>query len=126
MRFEVVAAYAIGILLPALETCRRGLGHWTVSTMTMLEDYAAGGLLLFAAILSSRAARTASLWLLAAWSAVSTMMATSFFYHLESTLRGAEVEPNNTIVLAFKVLLLATGLTALVLSFRRARQKTNS
>lgn len=121
MRFEIVAAYIIGILLPLLETCRRGVGYWSVSTMTMLEDYAGGGLLLFAAILSSRRRRTAPLWLLAAWSAVSAMMALSLLHHLEETLRGADVEPNNAVVLAFKVLLLATSVTALVLSFRRTR-----
>lgn len=121
MRFETLAAYVIGILLPLLETCRRGVGHWSVSTMTMLEDYAGGALLLFAAILSTRGRHTAPLWLLAAWSAVSAMMALSFLHHLEGTLRGDDVEPNNTTVLAFKVLLLATSMTALVLSFRSVR-----
>jgi len=121
MRFEIAAAYAIGILLPLLETCRRGLGHWTVSTMTMLEDYVGGGLLLFAAILSTRRVRTAPQWLLAAWAAVSAMMALSFFHHLEETIRGDATEPNNTAVLAVKSLLLATSLAALVLSFISAR-----
>ena len=121
MRFDTAAAYAFGILLPLLETCRRGLSHWTVSTMTMLEDYAAGGLLLFAAVLSTRRVRTAPLWLLAAWSAVSAMMTLSFFHHLEETLRGEPTEPNNTLVLVFKALLLTTSLIALVSSFVRAR-----
>ena len=124
MRYETIAAFVIGILLPVLETCRRGFGHWTVSSMTMLEDYAAGGLLLFAAVLSTRGRRAAPLWLLAAWSAVSAMMATSFFYHLEETLRGEANELNNTLVLAVKFLLLATCFTAVVLSFRRAREAT--
>ena len=121
MHFETAAAYAIGLLLPMLETCRRGIGHWTVSTMTMLEDYAAGGLLLVAAVLSTRRAPTAPLWMLVAWSAVSAMLSLSFFHHLEETLRGDAAEPNNTTVLGFKVMLLAGSLLALVSSIRRAR-----
>jgi len=121
MRFEVAAAYAIGLLVPVLETCRRGMGHWSVSTMTMLEDYAAGGLLLYAAVLSTRRVRTALLWMLVAWSAVSVMLATSFFYQAEATLRGTVAEPRNAEVLVVKLLLFAASLTALVLSFMRAR-----
>ncbi|HKG59299.1 MAG TPA: hypothetical protein VKB05_05925 [Pyrinomonadaceae bacterium] len=41
MRFEVVAALVIGILLPVLETARRGISHWTVNFTTMFEDYLA-------------------------------------------------------------------------------------
>ena len=121
MRFEILAAYVIGILLPVLETCRRGFGHWTINTMTMLEDYAGGGLLLLAAVLTTRGRRSAGQWLLVAWSAVSAMMALSFLHHLEETLRGEDVEPNNSVVLAFKILLLVTSLVALILSFRHAR-----
>ena len=46
MRFEVIAAFAIGILLPALETCRRGMGEWAVDFKTMFTDFLAGALLL--------------------------------------------------------------------------------
>ncbi len=38
VRFNVIAAMAIGILLPALETIRRGLSFWFVSFTTMFED----------------------------------------------------------------------------------------
>lgn len=49
MRFEVIAAFIIGILLPLLETGRRGIGHWTINFTTMFEDYLAGALLLIGA-----------------------------------------------------------------------------
>jgi hypothetical protein len=123
VRFEVAAAYAFGLLLPVLETCRRGIGHWAVSTMTMLEDYAGGGLLLLAAVLSTRRSAAAPLWMLGAWSGVTAMMAISFLYHFEETVRGDATEPRNTVVLAIKALLLAASLAALVLSFRRARDR---
>lgn len=34
MRFEVMAALAIGILLPGLKTCRRGISEWSVIKYT--------------------------------------------------------------------------------------------
>ena len=44
MRFEAIAAATIGILLPVLETYRRGVGYWGVEFTTMFEDYVAGAL----------------------------------------------------------------------------------
>lgn len=46
MRFEVIAAFTIGVLLPVPETYRRGVGYWGVEFTTMFEDYVAGALLL--------------------------------------------------------------------------------
>lgn len=122
MRFEIVAAYVMGLLLPVLETCRRGFGHWSVSTMTMLEDYAGGGLLLFAAVLSTRGRKTAPLWMVVAWTAISAMLATSFFYHLEETLRGGWSGPRTSLVLAVKSVLLGTSVVALAISMDRCRR----
>ncbi len=42
MRFEIVAAFTIGALLPVLETLRRGISHWLVNATTMFEDYVGG------------------------------------------------------------------------------------
>ena len=46
MRFEITAAIVMGVLLPILETARRGISHWTINFTTMFEDYVAGTLLL--------------------------------------------------------------------------------
>src|SRR5215510_10373734 len=46
MRPEIITAFVIGILLPVLETGRRGISHWTINFTTMFEDYLAGALLL--------------------------------------------------------------------------------
>jgi uncharacterized membrane protein YjfL (UPF0719 family) len=126
MRFEVRAALAIGLLLPILETCRRGLHHWLVDSMTMLEDYLAGALLLFAAIASYRGRRNAHLWTLLAWAAVAAMMTLSFWRHVELTLRGAEMEPHNGAVLLVKSLLWLTCMVSLVRSFAHARAMTTN
>ena len=42
VRFEVITAFTIGILLPILETYRRGVGYWGVEFTTMFEDYVDG------------------------------------------------------------------------------------
>jgi hypothetical protein len=59
VRFDVVAAILLGILLPTLETVRRGIGHWSVSFTTMFEDYLAGAALIACAVrgCEERAAR---------------------------------------------------------------------
>jgi hypothetical protein len=116
MRFEVTAAIAIGILLPALETLRRGMGEWTVDFTTMFEDYVAGALLLSGAWAVHRNRRWGALFLVVAWSYVTGMMSSSFWYQLEETVRGTVTEPQ--VVLVIKFLLWATCVLALVSSYR--------
>jgi hypothetical protein len=119
MRFEAKAAVALGILLPVLETYRRGFSYWRVESITMLEDYLAGALLLTAAWTAYRRHSSDAAWLLTAWAAVAGMMAISFGGQVETTIRGVDIEPNNPDVLVAKFLLLAVSLAALVRSFAR-------
>jgi hypothetical protein len=132
MRFEVISALVVGALLPILETVRRGVACWTVNVTTMLEDYVAGGLLLVAGFLALRAKPSALLFLVAAWAYVTGMMSTSFWYQLESTIRGVDLisggdlDPQNAAVLAFKTLLWGTCVISLLLSLRRAAQWKHS
>ncbi|HWL92924.1 MAG TPA: hypothetical protein VNT79_05270 [Phycisphaerae bacterium] len=120
MRFELLSAFALGSLLPMLETARRGFDHWTVSLTTMFEDYVAGALLLVAGIASIRAKPFAPQLLLVAWAYVTGMMSSSFWSQLESTIKGVDLEPNNSLVLLIKLLLWGTCVVSLVLSFRRS------
>ena len=120
MRFEVIAAFALGILLPVLETCRRGFGHWGINFTTMLEDHVAGALLLIAGWASYRAKPWGPLFLVLAWAYVTGMMGGSFWYQLEDTFRGAATEPNNLPVVIVKLLLWGTSVMALVVSYQRA------
>lgn len=125
MRFEVIAAFIVGALLPVLETCRRGISHWTVEFTTMFEDYVAGALLLIGAWASYRARSWGALFLLLAWAYFTGLMSSSFWYQLEDTIRQTSSEPNNLVVVIVKFLLWATCVTALAFSFRsaaRARQ----
>ncbi|HKO96547.1 MAG TPA: hypothetical protein VJU86_06135 [Pyrinomonadaceae bacterium] len=122
MRFEVVAAFAIGILLPLLETCRRGMSHWGVDFTTMFEDYVAGALLLVGGWATYRARPWGALFLVLAWAYVTAMMGGSFWYQMEDTIRGTASEPNNLLVVIVKFLLWAACVASLLLSFRRAAQ----
>jgi hypothetical protein len=122
MRFEVIAAFVIGALLPILETLRRGIGHWAVNFTTMFEDYLAGGLLLVAAWLTLSRRSYGPTLLLVAWAYTTGMMGSSFWYQLEATLRGTATEPNDMTVLLFKLALWSTCVAGLVLSFGRVER----
>lgn len=119
MRFEVIAAFAIGVLLPVLETCRRGIGHWSVDFTTMFEDYVAGALLLVGWWASYRARHWGALFLVLAWAYVAGLMGSSFWSQLEETLRHTASEPDNLLVVIVKFLLWSTCIVSLALSFRR-------
>ena len=120
MRFEVVAAFVIGLLLPVLETCRRGFAMWTIDFTTMFTDYLAGALLLIGASATYRGQRWGGLLLLVAWAWVTGMMSDSLLYQVEETLRGTAIEPHNSLVVIVKFLLWGTSLMGLVLSFKSA------
>ena len=123
MRFEANAAVVVGILLPVLETYRRGLAHWGVEFTTMFEDYLAGALLLAGAIAAYRRRSSANALLLTAWAWVAGMMTISFVDQVEVTGRGVNLEPFNTDVLIAKFLLLAVSALALRRSFRAVRSR---
>lgn len=118
MRFEVIAAFIVGALLPVLETARRGISQWAVEFTTMFEDYVAGALLLIGAWASWRARSWGATFLLLAWAYFTGLMSSSFWYQVEDTIRQTSSEPNNFVVVIVKFLLWTTCVTALVLSFR--------
>lgn len=118
MRFEAKAALATGILLPVLETYRRGLNHWSVEFTTMFEDYLAGALLLAGAWAAFQRHPLQAPLVLVAWGWVTGMMTISFASQVEMTIRGVDLEPQNTDVLVVKFLLLALSAAALLRSFR--------
>ena len=122
MRFEIAAAFALGALLPVLETARRGITHWTVNFTTMFEDYLGGALLLTGAWAAYRAKSWGAVFLLLAWGSISGLMTSSFVAQLEATLRQTATEPHNLVVLVVKFLLWTVGMVSLFLSFRSATQ----
>ena len=120
MRFEVAAAFAIGALLPVLETVRRGLSYWTVDFTTMFEDYVAGALLLIGAFSSHRSQRGGAVFLVVAWAYFTGLMSSSFWSQIEETVRQTSSEPHNLVVVIVKFLLWAVCVVSLVFAARRA------
>ncbi len=123
MRFEVAAAFAMGALLPVLETCRRGISHWGVEFTTMFEDYVAGALLLVGAWAAYQRRTWGPMFLVLAWAYFAGLMGSSFWYQLEETFRQTTSEPNNLLVVIVKFLLWATCVVSLILAFKGARQE---
>ena len=123
MRFEIIAAFTMGVLLPILETARRGISHWTINFTTMFEDYVAGALLLIGGWAAYRSRSWGAVFLVLAWAYFSGLMTSSFVGQLEETLRQTASEPNNLIVVVVKALLWTVCVVSLVLSFRTATQK---
>ena len=123
MRFEIIAAFTIGVLLPMLETARRGISHWTINFTTMFEDYVGGALLLIGGWAAYRSKPWGPVFLVLAWAAFSGLMTSSFVSQLEETLRQTADEPNNLLVVVVKFLLWSVGVVSLVLSFRTATQR---
>jgi hypothetical protein len=119
VRFEVIAAFIVGILLPVLETGRRGISHWAVEFTTMFEDYVAGALLLIGAWATYSSRRWGPLFLVVAWAYFTGLMSSSFWYQLEETIRQTSTEPGNPLVLVVKFLLWATCVSSLIFAFRR-------
>jgi len=120
MRFEVIAAFVIGVLLPVLETGRRGISHWAINFTTMFEDYLAGALLLVGGWAAYRSKSWGALFLILAWAYFSGLMTSSFVGQLEETLRQTASGPGNMLVLVVKFLLWSICVVSLVLSFRTA------
>ena len=123
MRFEIGAAFAIGVLLPVLETARRGISHWAINFTTMFEDYLAGALLLVGGWAAYRSKSWGPVFLVLAWAYFSGLMTSSFVGQLEETLRQAASEPNNLLVVVVKFLLWSVCVVSLVLSFRTATRR---
>jgi hypothetical protein len=122
MRFEIIAAFAIGALLPVLETARRGISHWAVNFTTMFEDYLGGALLLIGAWAAYRSKSWGAVLLVLAWASVTGLMTSSFLGQLEETLRQTASEPNNLLVVVVKFLLWSIAVVSSVFSFRAATQ----
>ncbi len=119
MRFEVGAAYALGILLPVLEVLRRG-AH-VVSIASYVDDFLVGGLLLIAARTVSAGRAWGPPLLIAAWAVLCGGLYYSFFGQLE---RGAGVDASgfpNHVVVAIKGALYIIALVSLVRAMRAAR-----
>jgi len=118
MRFELVAAYLMGVALPLLEVMRRRTNFDTVAGY--VDDFIAGGLLLYAARSTSRGNPSGPVLLVVAWAVLCGGLYSSFFGQLESSSsRDVSGLPNATVTF-IKGILYAVALAGLLLSTRAA------
>jgi uncharacterized membrane protein YdcZ (DUF606 family) len=121
MRFEVVAAYAMGIGLPLLEALRRktNFEHFH----SYVDDFIAGALLLYAAHAVTRGRRNGPVLLAIAWAVLCGGLYGSFFWQLTSGESHDVGGLPNTTVVVIKGVLYAIALVGLVLASRSAIAK---
>ena len=124
MRFEVVAAYAMGVGLPLLEALRRKTNFDNFHSY--VDDFIAGGLLLYAAHAITKGKKKGPVLLAVAWAVLCGGLYGSFFWQLGSAeTHDVGGLPNVTVVVV-KGVLFAIALAGLVLSSRAAIAKQDA
>lgn len=124
MRFEVWAAYAMGVGLPLLEAMRRktDFEHFH----SYVDDFIAGALLLYAAHAVTRGRRNGPVMLVVAWAVLSGGLYGSFFWQLSSdAAQDVGGLPNMTVVV-IKGALYAIALSGLFFATRAAIAKQSA
>ena len=118
MRFEVAAAYAMGVGLPLLETLRRRTNFGDV--FSYVDDFIAGGLLLWAAHAARSGRPSGPVLLVLAWAVLCGGLYGSFFGQLTSDAALDVGGLPNASVVAIKGVLYAVALTGLAFAARSA------
>jgi hypothetical protein len=121
MRLELLAAYAVGLLLPIAEVARRRTDFSNIPAY--VDDFLIGGLLLFAAWMTSRRHRAGNVLLAVAWAAFCGGMYYSFFGQLHEMGRTDISGLSNNAVVWVKGILFAIGIVAVIRSARAAAAK---
>lgn len=118
MRFEVGAAYAMGVVLPLLEALRRRTNFDDLPSY--IDDFIAGALLLYAARSATQGRPGGPVLLVVAWAVLCGGLYGSFFGQLSSAAtHDVGGLPNGTVVV-IKGVLYAIALVGLVFASRSA------
>jgi hypothetical protein len=117
-RFEVTAAYVLGIALPVLEAARRRTNFDNIPAY--IDDFLIGAILLWGALAVSRGRPYGPALLTAAWGLLCGGMWGSFFGQFENKLPTDVSGLSNGIVILIKGGIYVVALAALFLSVRRA------
>ena len=117
-RFEVAAAYVVGILLPGLEVLRRRTNFDRPESY--VDDFIVGVLLLLAASSVSRGRAYGPYLLTGSWGVLCGGLYGSFFGQLRSPLPDDISGLPNLVVVAIKGVFWAVAIAAFVQSMRRA------
>jgi hypothetical protein len=121
MRFELRAAYVLGVAFPLLEVARRRTSFHPLPSY--LDDFVIGALLLLAARSVTKGKPYGDAFLCAAWGALCGGLWGSFFGQLLST-EPTDVSglPNGAVV-AIKGVAYLVAIVATVLAIRRAAER---
>lgn len=123
-RFEVVAAYFLGIALPVLEVCRRRADFSDIPGY--IDDFIIGALLLFAARSAARERFYSRRLLSAAWGVLCGGLWFSVFGQLHSTSSHDISGLPNLAVVLLKLLVYCSAIICLVFSVRRSGHSSTS
>lgn len=115
-RFEVKTAWIMGIALPVLETARRRTNFHPIASY--LDDFIAGGLLLWAAYAARRNLSYGNSFLSASWGVLCGGLYYSFFGQIQHGTEPDVSGIQNVYVILIKGVLFATAITALISSIR--------
>jgi hypothetical protein len=116
-RFEVSAAYVLGIMLPVLETARRRTNFDDIPAY--IDDFLIGALLYWSARSVSRGHAHGPALLIAAWGILCGGLWSSFFGQLQGVGANDISGLRNGVVVLIKGALYLVALAALYLSVRR-------
>src|SRR2546421_11376296 len=116
-RFEIVAAYCLGIALPVFEVCRRRTNFSDIPGY--IDDFIIGGLLLFAARLAERGRPHGRALLVAAWGILCGGLWGSLFGQIFKTSPPDIFGLPNMVGVALKLLVFGIAVIGLVVSIRR-------
>ena len=119
-RFEVTAAYVLGVALPVLETARRRTSFHPIPAY--LDDFVIGAWLLLAARSVTKGKPYGRALLCSAWGALCAGMWGSFFSQLASEDARDVSGLAHGVVLGIKGAIWAVAIVALVLSIRDGRR----
>ncbi len=121
MRFEVAAAYGMGIGLPLLEAMRRKTNFENFHSY--VDDFIVGALLLYAARAVTRERANGPVMLVVAWALLCGRLYGSFFWQLSNNAAQDIGGLANVTVVVIKGFLYAIALAGLFFSSRFAISK---
>lgn len=122
LRFEVAAAWVMGMALPMLETIRRGANFDDIPGY--VDDYLIGAFLLYAARAATKRQPNGPILLVTAWAILCGGFYSSFFGQIRFAATPDVSGYSNVLVVAVKGCLYAVAIAALVKAIRATRYPT--
>lgn len=118
MRFEVRAAYVMGVVLPALEVIRRRTHFDNIPAY--IDDFLIGAFLLYAARSASLGKQNGPVLLVAAWAVFCGGLYNSFFGQLRNPATHDISGYSNALVVFIKGAIYLVAIGSLIMAVRSA------